>query len=313
MMGDVSEGSLGVELVGLVASVVDGEPVVLVSGVEAGARLPSGPLLPRHPTLPDGLRDWVHQQCGRRLGHVEQLGTFTSRAGTAAHARVISVSYLGLTRGEGEGRQVPWYDLFPWEDQRVCPNHEIDPSDVARRIVDEKIAPGLRRWTDAVRGAERTSRRLRARVCFGLDGEPWVPKLALQRYELLYEAGLIPESPTEPPAGYYAPGRPLLMDHRWILAAGMSRLRSTVQSRPAVFDLLGSTFTLGGLQLAAEALLGQRLHKQNFRRLVIHQELVEPTGQLDGDTGGRPAQLFRYRRAVLDNWHIAGTRLPGTN
>ena len=45
-------------------------------------------------------------------------------------------------------------------------------------------------------------------------------------------------------------------------------------------------------------------------RLVTQQDLVEPTGGTDSDTGGRPARLYRFRRAVLDERGVAGTKLP---
>ena len=40
------------------------------------------------------------------------------------------------------------------------------------------------------RGAQRALRRQRADIAFGLDGGPWNEDMVLQRYELLYEAGL---------------------------------------------------------------------------------------------------------------------------
>ena len=53
------------------------------------------------------------------------------------------------------------------------------------------------------------------------------------------------------------------------------------------------------LQRTVEALSGVRLHKQNFRRLVETQGLVEETGEVTTETGGRPARLVRFRREVL--------------
>jgi hypothetical protein len=90
----------------------------------------------------------------------------------------------------------------------------------------------------------------------------------------------------------------------------VARLRAKIQYRPVVFELMPGAFTLGGLQTTVEALAGQHLHKQNFRRLVEQQELVEETGDVDADTGGRPAKLFRFRRQVLDEREAAGTKLP---
>jgi hypothetical protein len=44
--------------------------------------------------------------------------------------------------------------------------------------------------------------------------------------------------------------------------------------------------------------------------LIEQQELVEDTGETSQETGGRPAKLFRFRRAVLAERAIAGTKLP---
>ena len=62
--------------------------------------------------------------------------------------------------------------------------------------------------------------------------------------------------------------------------------------------------------MAVEALAGRRLHKQNFRRLIEQQDLVEETGQISSETGGRPAKLFRFRRDLLLERPVAGTKLP---
>jgi hypothetical protein len=44
--------------------------------------------------------------------------------------------------------------------------------------------------------------------------------------------------------------------------------------------------------------------------LIEQQELIEETGETSQDTGGRPAKLFRFRRAVFAERAIAGTKLP---
>ncbi|MEJ1974871.1 MAG: hypothetical protein WDN49_01295 [Acetobacteraceae bacterium] len=77
----------------------------------------------------------------------------------------------------------------------------------------------------------------------------------LQRYELLFEAGLVVESHAEgrePCGGGPAlmPGRPMTSDHRRILATGIARLRAKIKYRPVVFELMPPEFTL--LQVAAQ-------------------------------------------------------------
>ncbi len=97
-------------------------------------------------------------------------------------------------------------------------------------------------------------------------------------------------------------------DNRRILATGIARLRTKIKYRPVVFELMPPAFTLLQLQRAVEALAGVTVHKQNFRRLIEQQDLVEETGQMSSDTGGRPAKLFRFRHAVLDERPLAGTK-----
>ena len=104
-------------------------------------------------------------------------------------------------------------------------------------------------------------------------------------------------------------------DHRRILATAIARLRAKIKYRPVVFELMPESFTLLQLQRTVEALAGLRLHKQNFRRLIEQQDLVEETGESHSETGGRPAKLFRFRYSIveeraLSERHLAGAKLP---
>jgi hypothetical protein len=89
----------------------------------------------------------------------------------------------------------------------------------------------------------------------------------------------------------------------------MGRLRGKMKYRPVVFELMPPEFTLLELQHTVEALSGIRLHKQNFRRLVESQGLVEGTGRMSRKAGGRPAEQFRFRREVLRERPAPGVRL----
>jgi hypothetical protein len=102
----------------------------------------------------------------------------------------------------------------------------------------------------------------------------------------------------------------MLFDHRRIMATGIARLRAKIKYRPVVFELMPPRFTLLQLQRSVEALAGRLVHKQNFRRLIEQQELVEETGAMASATGGRPAKLFRFRREVVDERAVIGTKLP---
>ena len=253
-----------------------------------------------------GLRSWVERQTSHALGYIEQLYTFADRDRTAADGRVISISYLGLTREAQEsGAQDPgwrrWYRYFPWEDWRAGPSP----------LVDEIIRPRLKAWiAEAPDPAARRDRAQRVEIGFGVDERHWNEDLVLQRYELLYEARLVPEAGRRAPVADPLPGAPMAHDHRRILATGIARLRAKIKYRPVVFELMPPSFTLLQLQRVVEALAGRRLHKQNFRRLIDQQGLVEETGEMSTATGGRPAKLYRFRREILLERAVAGTKLP---
>lgn len=299
---------LAVDLVAVLAAVTDGEPQVMT--IRGGSALPSGPFELDDRSLQSGLRAWVERQTGHPLGYVEQLYTFADRdrVGEGGTRRVISISYLGLTREERTGSNSDagwhnWYEYFPWEDRRVR-----KPA-----FIDKMMIPRLRAWAKATDDpAKRRERTERLMVSYGLDGSPWNEELILQRYELAYEAGIIEEA-VRPGTGQKAalvPGRAMIGDHRRILATGIARLRAKIKYRPVVFELMPPTFTLLQLQRAVEALAGHLVHKPNFRRLIEQQELVEETGATASDAPGRPAKLYRFRRDVLAERAIAGTKLP---
>ncbi|GLR45707.1 membrane protein [Mesorhizobium amorphae] len=304
----VKADDVKVDLIAFVVAVNDSEPCVLTIG--QADTLPSGPFALEHRSPQSGLRGWVEQQTGHPLGYIEQLYTFADRdrIGAERHQRVISISYLALTRKEQAAGSPKcgwqsWYEYFPWEDHRAG----------TPPVVLDVLRPRLVEWADgATDAATRRERRQRAAIAFGLDDRHWNEELTLQRYELVYEAGLVQEAGSglgaTPPS--LVPSKPMVADHRRIVATGIARLRSKIKYRPVVFELMPPVFTLLQLQRTVEALAGRLIHKPNFRRLIEQQELVEETGEATTETGGRPAKLYRFRHGVLDERAIAGTRLP---
>jgi len=302
-----------------IVTVREGQPHILVvrpgtAGSGTWDALPFGPFAPRaHRTLEIGLREWVKRQTGLDLGYVEQLYTFGDRGRHAdpGGPHTLSVGYLALTSGSGAllgSHWSPWYAYFPWEDWR----------DGKPAILTNEIEPRLKEWAERAPLPDEPARPLRRperlRIGFGIGGG-WDEEKVLERYELLYGAGLMAESKRDGRAaakqwsGLPELGRPMAFDHRRILATALGRLRGKLKYRPVVFELLPPEFTLYDLQKTVEAISGTLLHKQNFRRLVERGGLVEATGSVSTATGGRPARLYRFRREVVLERPAPGLRV----
>ena len=313
----VPVGTTGIEITldAVIVAVTDQAPRLLtVVGPSGLPALPSGLLQSHDRTLEIGLRRWVTEQTGLDVGYVEQLYTFGDRvrgpldpqacgpSNGAEGPRSLSIAYLALVREGRPSQGAAWqdfYDFFPWEDHRD-----------GRPSVLDAVLPALDDYVD--RGAPGDAERAeRIKIVFGHPDGAFDGPRVLERYELLYEAGLLFESAIDRdgyPDGRVT-SRSMHLDHRRIAATALGRLRGKLTYRPVVFELLPARFTLLQLQQVVEALAGIRLHKQNFRRLVEAGGLVEGTGEL-ARTGGRPAELFRFRREVLGERPRPGLGTP---
>jgi len=186
-----------------IVAVIDNEPVVLAVSDPADANtalegLPFGPFSPvDHRTLEGGLRSWVTRQTGLELGYTEQLYSFGDRGRHAepvdANPHIVSIGYLALTHPTNASEITgstwrSWYQFFPWEDWR-----KGRPA-----VLTAHIEPRLKEWAERPHIATSPARPLqradRVRICFGLDGATWDEEKVLERFELLYEAGLMEEA-----------------------------------------------------------------------------------------------------------------------
>src|SRR3954470_21212598 len=184
-----------VSLNAVIVAATPDEPRILVLRTEQGrlAALPAGPLTPHHPTLEAGLRAWVGQQTDQHLGYVEQLYTFGDRSRTkldgAAAPQGLAIAYLALVRearpaGSMQAGWQNWYRYFPWEDWRE-----------GRPGILEPIRQKLLAWAAlAPTIVGRRSRGEWIELTFGFADLGWSDERVLERYELLYEAGLVEET-----------------------------------------------------------------------------------------------------------------------
>ncbi|GIT14354.1 MAG: hypothetical protein CM1200mP36_01100 [Gammaproteobacteria bacterium] len=141
-------------------------------------------------------------------------------------SRVLSVGYLALVQEKdlAEAENSKWedcFDYFPWEDWRA-----------GRPGVVAEIESALLEWA-----GRRRQLRERVGICFGLGNAGWDAYKVLERYELLYEAQMIPEFWFDRGESVQSPmcarlGRPMAFDHRRILATALARVRGEAQVPP---------------------------------------------------------------------------------
>lgn len=276
--------------------------------------LPWGPYHPQeHKTMELGLRHWVKDQTELDLNYVEQLYTFGDSGRFSygdPNRHIVTTGYLAciqpdLRLKQSFGQWSGIYQHFPWEDFR-----QGRPT-----ILDDFILPRLYKWSED----EQTNQRIQS--CFGADSDIWEEENILQRYEIMYEAGLVFEAirdaSDEMSADTYVSthdtqlptGRYMQYDHRRILATALSRMRTKIKHRPVIFDLMPNAFTLFELQRSTEAILGYHLHKQNFRRFVERENLVTKTGEIRNQPSGRPAQLYEYNKDLIGTPNLQGLKI----
>ena len=284
--------SLGLDAV--IVAVTADQPRILTAnqprdGVPA---LPSGLLdADGDATLELGLRRWISAQTGLSVGYVEQLYTFgdRDRQRTADGTRHLSVAYLGLVREAQPAPGAAWldgYSLLPWEDRRAG----------MPAIVSRELLPALSQWA-----GRDAARKHRVHANFG-DRRSWDPIRVLERFELLYEAELVPE---------FQRDRGRRSRHR-ALARHRARRRPSAHRRDGARAAAGQAEVPPGRVRAPARDLhpaAAPAHRGGADRHAAAQAEFPAPGRKrplpGGHPGrkraarGRPAKLFRFRKEVV--------------
>jgi 8-oxo-dGTP diphosphatase len=95
---------------------------------------------------------------------------------------------------------------------------------------------------------------------------------------------------------------PTAFDHGAIVLAGRERLRGKLSYSNVGFALAPATFTLTELRDIYAAALGYDVSATNLKRVLLRRGAIEPTGErrTHGPSGGRPAEVFRFRTSKLE-------------
>ena len=130
----------------------------------------------------------------------------------------------------------------------------------------------------------------------------------------LVPAGVDPQLPAD--TAWHAvddlPG--LAFDHAAIVLAGRERLRGKLSYTNVGFALAPPAFTLSELRGLYAAALGHAVSATNLKRVLLRRDVLEPTGERrePGRAGGRPAEVYRFRRRALEVTDpFAALRPPG--
>lgn len=179
--------------------------------------------------------------------------------------------------GELEVLQVPRPGTRGW----ALPGTFLREGEVLADAVNRSLA-------DKAGVHELNPRQLHVFDALGRDDRGWV--LSVAHVAVVPAARLADRFATTRMVPVAAPGR-LVYDHREIIALAAADIRTRYAAAPDPDRLLGDTFTLRDLRLVHEAIAGQTLQRDTFRRAMEPQ--LRPTGDRVAVGRGRPAELFR--------------------
>ena len=95
---------------------------------------------------------------------------------------------------------------------------------------------------------------------------------------------------------------PLAYDHADLILAGRERLRAKLSYTNVGFALAPPSFTVPELREVYVAALGHEVSATNLKRVLLRRDVLEATGERrdPGRSGGRPAELYRFRASALE-------------
>ena len=86
----------------------------------------------------------------------------------------------------------------------------------------------------------------------------------------------------------------LAFNNQTVIETAMTRLRNKLEYTNVAYSLMPREFTLRDLQAVYESIYGRSFDKRNFRRRMISQGLIRPTGRTSTRGAHRPAELFEF-------------------
>jgi 8-oxo-dGTP diphosphatase len=86
----------------------------------------------------------------------------------------------------------------------------------------------------------------------------------------------------------------LAFNNQAVIDTALARLRNKLEYTNVAYSLMPREFTLRDLQAVYESIYGRSFDKRNFRRRMLSQGLIRPTGRTSTRGAHRPAELFEF-------------------
>jgi 8-oxo-dGTP diphosphatase len=86
----------------------------------------------------------------------------------------------------------------------------------------------------------------------------------------------------------------LAFNNQNVIDYSVERLRNKLEYTNVAYSLMPATFTLSDLQAVYESIFGRAFDKRNFRRRMLSQEIIRPTGRVVARGAHRPAELYEF-------------------
>ena len=128
----------------------------------------------------------------------------------------------------------------------------------------------------------------------GLDAEPGSVAVAYFALVDARRVRLRAEAAWEP-AWFAAAALPeLAFDNARVIDYAITRLRNKLVYTNVAYSLLPQAFPLSDLQAVYESIFGRAFDKRNFRRRMLSQGIIRPTGRTAARGAHRPAELYEF-------------------
>jgi len=132
---------------------------------------------------------------------------------------------------------------------------------------------------------------------FTFDGLDEVEDSAAVSYFALVDAARVRlrAEPVWEPAWFPVANLPeLAFDNKDVIEYSVTRLRNKLEYTNVAYSLMPDAFTLSDLQAVYESIFGRTFDKRNFRRRMLSQEIIRPTGRTISRGAHRPAELYEF-------------------